>query len=178
MNRPLFVVWFGWMLGAACGMAAPMAVESASATTPLLVATPSPTTPCPVTSPNGNTPPGERASPLHHGNGALWTVLWPGGDVLIEQGASAAGAPLAMKFTWWRGVEGELSIEGRRLDAPAPVLQADVPEGYGQTGFQASGIIFPSEGCWEITGNVADTQLTFVVRVVRIDEIGTPSPTS
>jgi hypothetical protein len=37
--------------------------------------------PCPVTLANGSTPPGEKPSISDHGNGALWTGLWPGGTV-------------------------------------------------------------------------------------------------
>ena len=75
-----------------------------------------------------------------------------------------------MKFPWVRGVRGKLTIQGKRLDAPAPPLRAHIPDGYGDTGFQATGIIFPSEGCWEVTGKVGDSSLTFVTRVVRVEE--------
>jgi len=75
-----------------------------------------------------------------------------------------------MKFGWTRGegLRGKLKIRGRRLDAPAPPLRADIPNGYGDTGFQATALIFPTEGCWEVTGEVADTRVTFVTRVVRV----------
>jgi hypothetical protein len=63
-------------------------------------------------------------------------------------------------------VTGKLRIEGRRLDGPAPPLTADVPDGYGDAGFQASGIDFPTEGCWEVTGRVGSASLTFVTLVV------------
>jgi hypothetical protein len=74
---------------------------------------------------------------------------------------------LGMKFPWWRAISGKLTIEGRRLDATAPALEADIPDGCGDTGFQASGIIFPSEGCWQVTGKVGETSLTFVTQVVK-----------
>ena len=109
---------------------------------------------CPVTVANGNTPPGERQSAFHHGNGALWTGLWPEGKVVFQPGGSGFIYPdgsLSMKFPWWRGVVGELTIDGRRLDAPAPPLRASIPDGYFGT-FQASSLIFPTEGCWEVTG--------------------------
>ena len=31
--------------------------------------------------------------------------------------------------------------------------------------FQATGLIFPTEGCWEVTAKAADSVLSFVVRV-------------
>jgi hypothetical protein len=55
----------------------------------------------------------------------------------------------------------------RRLDGPAPPLRADVPAGYGQAGFQASGVDFPTEGCWEVTGAVGGATLSFVTFVAR-----------
>jgi hypothetical protein len=124
---------------------------------------------CPVTKPNQNTPPGERGSPSHYGNGALWTVLPPAGRVVFWPGGPGQVLPdgsLSMKFPWWRGaVSGQLTIEGRRLDGPAPSLRASIPEGYGDTGFQATALIFPQEGCWEVTGKVGHANLTFVVNV-------------
>jgi hypothetical protein len=35
-----------------------------------------------------------------------------------------------MKFGWRRSVSGQLRIEGRRIDAVAPPLRAEVPGGY------------------------------------------------
>jgi hypothetical protein len=73
------------------------------------------------------------------------------------------------KLGWFKinGLSGSLTISGRRLDGTAPPLISSIPSGYRPTGFQASGITFPTEGCWEITGKVADTKLTFVVQVIK-----------
>jgi len=71
------------------------------------------------------------------------------------------------KLGWWRGVEGGLKITGERTDADAAPLRADVPDGYGPTGFQATGITFASTGCWDVTGRVGDETLTFTVLVSR-----------
>jgi hypothetical protein len=49
------------------------------------------------------------------------------------------------------GVHGAVHIHGRELALGLPV-GASVPGGYGDTGFQASGIVFPSAGCYQITG--------------------------
>ena len=123
---------------------------------------------CPVTQPNQNTPPGERAGSSHYGNGSLWTALPPAGRVVFSPGDPWHVLPdgsLSMKFPWWRAVSGPLTIEGRRLDAPAAPLRASIPEGYGDTGVQATALIFPTEGCWEVTGKMGHTNLTFVVKV-------------
>ena len=130
---------------------------------------------CVVTLPNGRHSPGETPScpgrpgrvwPNHstgnHGNGKLWVTLPTGGKLLITPEKDGS---LGEKFPWWRAVCERLTITGRRLDAPAGPLRASIPEGYGETGFQASGVYFPSEGCWEITGRVGDAELTFVVEV-------------
>ena len=126
---------------------------------------------CLVTLPNGQGPPGpELSTPNHHGNDGLWTVLWPEGVVEFVPdgpGAILEDGSLSMKFPWWRGVLGSLKITGRRLDSSAPALRAHIPEGYGEDGVQASGLIFPSPGCWEVTGRVGEVELTFVTLVVR-----------
>jgi hypothetical protein len=96
--------------------------------------------------------------------------LWPDGTVVFHPGGPGFILPdgsLSMKFGWLRGADlrGKLTVHGKRLDASAPPLRADIPKGYGDTGFQASALIFPTEGCWEITGEVGDTRVTFVTRV-------------
>jgi hypothetical protein len=143
---------------------------------------------CAVTIPNGSQPPvknfggkvtyspgynGPRDAPDEdsHGNGKLWTVLYPDGTVVFRRGGPGfilSDGSLSMKFPWWRGVRGKLTVEGRRLDSSAPPLRARIPEGYGDTGFQSTAIIFPTEGCWEVTGKVGQASLTFVTRVVRV----------
>ena len=70
-----------------------------------------------------------------------------------------------MKFPWDRAVKGRLHITGHRFDAEATPLNAHIPD-YGLTGFQPSALVFPREGCWQVTGRVSDdTSLTFVTLV-------------
>jgi hypothetical protein len=169
------VVWLLWTANAGQSLTIPTSegqlpptsiAVRAPADTPTATSLP----PCPVTTPNGSTPPGEQPSPDLHGNGQIWTGLWPEGKVVFKQDGPGHILPdgsLEMKWWWWRGINGQLTIEGRRLDAPAPPLQAEIPEGYGATGFQASGIIFSGEGCWEVTGRVGKAELTFVTLVVK-----------
>lgn len=116
---------------------------------------------CPVTRPPDPplTPPewfGTKTGPygIWYGNDVLWVNL-------LNDGTTWGG-----KFGWWRTARGQLTIEGRRLDAPSPPLQTTIPSGYGDTGFQVSGLNFPTTGCWEVTGKVADGELHFVVEVV------------
>ncbi len=122
---------------------------------------------CPVTLPNGNMPPDEQPAPEFYGNGELWTVLWPNGTIVMGPQNVESDGSLSMKFVWTRGVQGQLSIEGRRLDAVVPPLRASIPDGYGDSGIQATTLIFPTEGCWEVTGRVGHAALTFVTRVIK-----------
>jgi hypothetical protein len=71
---------------------------------------------------------------------------------------------------WWREVRGYLEIEGQRLDADAPPLDAWVPNGYGETGYQLGALAFPTEGCWEVVGRVGETVIRFVVFVHPADQ--------
>jgi hypothetical protein len=119
---------------------------------------------CRATKPNGNAPPGEPQSPRHHGSGSLWTILYYPALLVTERNRLPDGS-ISEKFPWWRGVTGQLTIRGQRVDGSAPPLRAEVPPGYGDIGFQATSIIFPTEGCWRVTGTVANTSLTFVVLV-------------
>jgi hypothetical protein len=120
--------------------------------------------PCSVTRPNGSQPPGGNiGGPNVHGNGSLWVSI--SGENVVVGDPEASGAVTA-KFPWWRGVSGALRIEGRRLDRAAPPLSANIPDGYGATGFQASGVSFPTVGCWEVTGRAGSASLTFVTLVL------------
>lgn len=109
--------------------------------------------PCRATKPNGVTASGETAEgSCAHGVDGLATCLWPDGAVVFEPGGPGfvlEDGALAMKFPWTRGVKGRLTVEGRRLDAEAPPLRANVID-YGEgPGFQATVLIFPTPGCWE-----------------------------
>lgn len=123
---------------------------------------------CPLTLPNGRKPPGENDVGANHGNGRLWTTMWPHNVVIATPDYIAPDGSVGMKWPWWwRGVEGKLAIMGRRLDGEAPPLTAAIPAGYEGRGFQPSGISFPTEGCWEVTGAVGDAKLTFVTLVLK-----------
>ncbi len=121
--------------------------------------------PCPVTRGTGGLPPGETAKGAYYSNGALWVELWPDGVVLARSQDVRSDGSIDVKFPFWRGVVGRLRITGRRLDAVSPAPTADIPEGYGDTGFQATGVLFPSPGCWELTASVGGSSLTFVTEV-------------
>jgi hypothetical protein len=128
---------------------------------------------CPVTLPRSGGPPGVSPDDFFgwgasYGNGTLWVGgLWPHGVIDAGPDFVAKDGSVGMKFGWWRTATGKLRITGRRLDGPAPPAQSFVPDGYGATGFQASGVDFPTEGCWEITGTLPTTSLRFVTFVIK-----------
>ena len=61
----------------------------------------------------------------------------------------------------------ELIVSGRRLDASAQTFSySDATHGWDDSGdFMLMGINIPAEGCWEITAEYQETQLTYVVKV-------------
>lgn len=149
-----------------------------STSTPLPLPTPAPTatpypipTSCPVTLPNGNTPPGQSPSPTYHGNGQLWTNLLPNGVLVPPENVRPDGK-LTYNWWWWRGQRGQLSVQGSRLDdLTAPLLEAEITPDFGDSGYQDSWLIFSGEGCWEVTGQVGNSTLTFVVYVAKVDRL-------
>jgi len=114
----------------------------------------------------------------------LFSILWPDSTVIFKPGGAGEISPdgsLSMKWPWYRqNIKGQVVIEGQRLDSFAPPLRSTVgccydnstaaPDCcYGNTGFTPSALIFPSTGCWEVTGRVNDHQLTFVTLVLKLD---------
>jgi hypothetical protein len=131
---------------------------------------------CAITTPNGIAAGDAQADPGSYGNSQVSVGpfgLWPEGTVVFKPGGAGfvtQKGSLGMKFGWRRAVSGQLTIEGRRLDAAAPPLRAEVPGGYGDRGFQATYVIFPTPGCWEVTGRVGDASVTFVTKVIKIGD--------
>jgi len=121
---------------------------------------------CPVTLPDGSHRAGDPAGlgDEGYGNGTLWVGLWPTGHIRATNDNVNRRGEILMKIPWDRGVRGRLKVTGRRLDADAPPLRADFSN-YGLTGFQPTTLIFPTEGCWEVTGTVGNSSLTFVTNV-------------
>ena len=143
-------------------------VEAASMLTPTLA------NDCPVTLPLAQpfTPP--QAYPQSwpwsdwswYGTERLWTQIPTNGNWPAR----------TYKVFWWRvgySWTGEpqpaLTVTGRRLDGPAPLLNvSDATNAYAADIGSAmlTGVDFPMLGCWEVTGKYADQELTFTVMVV------------
>jgi hypothetical protein len=91
-------------------------------------------------------------------------VFRPGGPGFVDSDGA-----LGIKVLWTRKVRGTLEIGGKRLDGASPPARAYMKD-YGDSGIQPSYLLFPTPGCWEITGVVGNSKLTFVVFVVKIAE--------
>jgi hypothetical protein len=117
---------------------------------------------CPVT----------RGGDGWYGNSFLEAGLYPDGKITFAPGGAGfvdLDGALGIKFAWRRLVPGRLEVGGRRLDGDAPPARAYLVD-YGNEGFQPTYLVFPTPGCWEITGGVGDARLTFVVLVEKIGE--------
>lgn len=120
---------------------------------------------CPVTVVNG----GQGGL---FGNDALNIILLAGSKYVFKPGGAGfvdRDGALGIKVGWERLKKGQLRVTGHRLDGAAALARAYLYD-YGDIGFQPSYLVFPTPGCWEITGHVADSSLTFVVTVEKIGD--------
>ncbi len=141
--------------------------------------TPSVPETCPATKPSDQpfVPPSpypakHSKSSFWFGTDRLWTQL-PITGTWGRLGHSTLGDPtFGQKLMFWRqGYDphteaSRLKITGRRIDSPAPPLPVEEPTSGSWTdndSFIVAGINFPTTGCWEITGNYDNDEVTFVV---------------
>ena len=132
----------------------------------------SPASTCPVTDVRGRRPPDPATPSFNYGNATIRVALSPPNGRIVAGRLPGGGyratlnedGSIDAKVGWWRSGSGRIRISGRRLDRPAPPLRAHVPAGY-PAGFQASGLTFPTTGCWRVTGRYRDASLTFTVLV-------------
>ena len=121
---------------------------------------PHPVTGCTVTR-SGWEPPRRRRA------GRLWVAFGPTGGVYrVPPFNVAQDGSLGVKFAWQKGpgVRGPVTVQARRLDGPAPPVRRRIStRGYGPTGLLASGIAFPTPGCWSVTARAGGATLTFVL---------------
>jgi hypothetical protein len=68
------------------------------------------------------------------------------------------------KGIWVRPRGTQLKVVGRRLDGEAPPLRVRIPCCY-PSGFQVTGMTFPTEGCWEVQATAGDKAIRFVIIV-------------
>jgi hypothetical protein len=87
---------------------------------------------------------------VNHGNTKLWMAMWPGGVIKDDpdyMGKDGSIHMKFMKFGWGTG-----SADSCRSRVVGWIRQsaagAEVSDGYGDRGFQARKVIFPTGGCW------------------------------
>jgi hypothetical protein len=115
--------------------------------------------PCPVTAPVIEHP--TDTDVFGDGPEAEWYCDPDNRLCAVKNGAWHAGG---IKVGWRKPPGARFDVSGRRLDAEAPPLKATIPDGYPGT-FQASGLTFPTEGCWEVEARTDENTLRFVVQV-------------
>lgn len=122
---------------------------------------------CPVTVVNG----GEGGS---YSNDSLAVVLWAGSKFVFAPGDPGfvdRDGSLGVKVGWELRKRGTLFVTGRRLDSDAPPVRAYISRSYDDyVGGMSLFLVFPTPGCWEITGRVADGRLTFVALIEKIGQ--------
>jgi hypothetical protein len=117
---------------------------------------------CPVTYPAGGI----------QGNDSLQAVLPPDGRFTFIPGGGGFtdhDGGLGIKLAWNRLKRGQLNVGGRRLDGAASPARAYIYD-QGDSGAQGIYLVFPTPGCWEITGRVDESSLTFVLYVERVGD--------
>lgn len=128
---------------------------------------------CPVTEPLWVKPPDDPAvgNPPAYGHyfvnrdRSIWASAWWTEAEEYRLHASEDG----VKVGWFRPAGATLAITGQRLDGEAPPLEAHIPCCY-PTRFQATGLAFPTEGCWEVVARAGESELSFIVQVERESE--------
>lgn len=102
-----------------------------------------------------------------YGNDAMWVRLPREG--VLPASPDQGRQTISTKFPWWRVLSGQLSAMAQSLDRDAGHFEADVrsPAEYGPTGFVPSTLTFDHPGCWEITGSIQGSSLSFIVQVVE-----------
>lgn len=125
---------------------------------------------CPVTPPVLADPP-EPEQPEGMRRDSLGLAWWYiSGDGLLWVGAEPYRETGGNKVLWLKPIDATLTVTGHPLNAGSPALIVHIPDGYPGD-YQASGIFFPTAGCWEVTARADDSVLRFVTHVVEEGEV-------
>ena len=124
---------------------------------------------CPVTEPVWVKPPEDAAIPNNPEPGyyyvnednSIWASAW-WAEVKNEKYLRAGEE--GIKVGWFRPAGEMLEISGERVDDETVTLEAHIPCCY-PTRFQATGLKFPTGGCWEIRAKADESELSFLVKV-------------
>lgn len=127
----------------------------------------SPPAACPVTDPKWALSPEDVAvnNPPAYGyyfineDRSIWASAW-----WFDQNENFLISGKALKTGWFRPEGVTLEITGQRLDGEAPALEVSIPCCY-PTRFQATGLTFPTDGCWQVNAAAGGSHLSFIVQV-------------
>jgi hypothetical protein len=151
-----------------------LSATSLAAATPAATAE-RPTSQCLVTVVRGATrPPRSVPAGFNYGNAKIAVALFPANGKLVAGRLPSGGSRATVnadgsiyaKYGWWRAGSVKPVITGSLVSGPHLHLRASVPDGYG-VGFQATGLTFPTTGCWRVTGRFAGRTLVFTVSVTK-----------
>jgi hypothetical protein len=134
---------------------------------------------CSVSLPNLSESPDPNYISTEDGYGntekTMFIGLWKDGVVYFCPNCSGNLSPdghLSMKFWFYRTKAGEVIFEGRRIDETVPVALlasfGETADGYSETGFHPAGLVFPGQGCWEVTARIGEAHMTFVTLVIWV----------
>ncbi len=169
--RPATVIVLATLIG--CGTTA-KTTEMPDEPPATCLATRPPARPFVPPSPYPAKPPGQGR--FWFGTEKLWTALPAEGAWRGLPHYRPTDSSYRQKIFWWRkgyhwraDPTPNLKVSGRRLDAPArPLAVSRATNGYREQdlkSFMVVGVDFPTDGCWEVTGQFGDNSLTFVVWV-------------
>lgn len=93
------------------------------------------------------------------GKDDLWVILPKGSWARADSNGT-----YGLKMGWYRLSKGQMHLRAELVDG-SKVASPHVPGGYPETGWQATGLDFPSVGCWRVTGSLGNTQVAFVIAI-------------
>jgi hypothetical protein len=94
-----------------------------------------------------------------YGNDAFWVLIQTGGE--LQAYFNRQTQRWQSKLPVWREATGYLSFAARRLNGSSTGFEFDTA-GYGTRGFDATRLVWPDLGCWQLTGTVGGKTLTLV----------------
>ena len=188
------------LLGAGCDLNVTGGPPSSPPPSVALQRTDTAPTPLPTTRPSGSmaaqdcpvTQPVEANPPTVVPDGRPFIgpgqfYVSPDRKIWARVGGWNTSAPGDMGVLWLKPLGMTLEVNGRRLDAAAPPLEI-FAGGDNLREFQVvvGGLIFPTEGCWEIVAQSGNSVLRFVMYadtvyvhgIRRADAAPTPLPTA